>query len=386
MIRSEAPPMPVTSSTPLSRLFFHFGNGDAEGDGTLREVLGGKGAGLAEMTNAGVPVPPGFTITTEVCRYFASHGRELPPGFEDAAEGRRSRGSRATMGKRLGDPADPLLVSRALGRQVLHARHDGHHPQPRPERPRRCRACRRAPATRASPGTATAASSRCSATSCWASRRTTFEEHARRPQEERRRARPDTDLTAEDLRGAGRRSFKAVVRKQTGPATFPQDPLEQLAHGPRRRVPLLEQRPRHLLPPAEPASPTTSAPRSTCRPWCSATWATTSATGVGFTRNPATGENEFYGEYLINAQGEDVVAGIRTPHADRTSSRQRRCRAGSTAQLREITAAAREALPRRAGLRVHHPGGHALHAADAHRQAHRRRPRCGSRSRWWTRG
>ena len=96
-----------------------------------------------------------------------------------------------------------------------------------------------------------------------------------------------------------------------------------------------------------------------------------SGTGVAFTRDPATGENVFYGEYLINAQGEDVVAGIRTPQADRRAA-SRRC-PPSTRELRRDPAAAREALPRRAGHRVHDPAGQALDAAEPQRQAHRLR-------------
>ena len=88
---------------------YAFGEGKADGNASMRDLLGGKGAGLAEMTNAGVPVPPGFTITTEVCRWYYAHGRTLPPQFEA-----QQAGALATLekrfGKKLGDPANPLLV------------------------------------------------------------------------------------------------------------------------------------------------------------------------------------------------------------------------------------------------------------------------------------
>ena len=95
-----------------------------------------------------------------------------------------------------------------------------------------------------------------------------------------------------------------------------------------------------------------------------------SATGVGFTRNPATGAKEFYGEFLINAQGEDVVAGIRTPQPIRELEK---VMPKAYKQLREITTRLEKQLPRRPGLRVHDPGRAAVHAADAQRQAHRLR-------------
>ena len=126
---SESP----TSAARGSRYVYFFGDGRADGNGDMKDILGGKGAGLAEMTNAGVPVPPGFTISTDVCRlYFDTAGNCRRASKRRSA--RHWRGSRSVMGKKLGDPADPLLVSRALRRQVLHARHDGHDPEPRAQR------------------------------------------------------------------------------------------------------------------------------------------------------------------------------------------------------------------------------------------------------------
>ena len=106
--------------------------------------------------------------------------------------------------------------------------------------------------------------------------------------------------------------YKSVVQRETK-APFPQEPRAQLV-GARDAVFQSWMNPRAITTASSTTSPTTSARPSTCRRWCSATWATSSATGVGFTRNPSTGAKEFYGEFLQNAQGEDVVAGIRTPH------------------------------------------------------------------------
>ena len=136
----------------------------------------------------------------------------------------------------------------------------------------------------------------------------------------------------------------------------------------------------HLSPSCT-TSPRTGARPSTCRRWCSATGATTSATGVAFTRDPATGESSFYGEFLINAQGEDVVAGIRTPQTDHRSRARRQAAREALdgeampeafAEFKTHRRSAREALPRHAGHRVHGRGRQALHAPDPQRQAHRR--------------
>ena len=122
----------TTANASAVKYVYFFGDGHAEGHGKMKDELGGKGAGLAEMTNAGLPVPPGFTIQTEACREYmpTPHGLErsqppdgrgaAPPGTAAGTEARRRRQSAAGQ--------------RALGRKVLHARHDGHHPQPRPER------------------------------------------------------------------------------------------------------------------------------------------------------------------------------------------------------------------------------------------------------------
>src|SRR5262249_42619642 len=93
-----------------TQLVYSFGEGRAEGNASMKDVLGGKGAGLAEMTNAGVPVPPGFTISTEVCRNYLQNGRRLPDGFDEQQRDALAQ-LESRMAKKLGDPKDPLLVS-----------------------------------------------------------------------------------------------------------------------------------------------------------------------------------------------------------------------------------------------------------------------------------
>ena len=108
-----------------------------DGNGTMKPLLGGKGANLAEMCRIGLPVPPGFTITTEVCTYYYDHKRTYPSALQGADEGRHRRASRSRRGKKFGDLEEPAARVGALRRARLDAGHDGHDPQPRPERPDR---------------------------------------------------------------------------------------------------------------------------------------------------------------------------------------------------------------------------------------------------------
>src|SRR5437773_1019973 len=94
----------------MTKYVYYFGDGHAEGNAKMKEVLGGKGAGLAEMTNIGVPVPPGFTISTEVCTYFNEHGKTYPPELKDAVTSGLTRVEKS-VGRTFGDPSKPLLVS-----------------------------------------------------------------------------------------------------------------------------------------------------------------------------------------------------------------------------------------------------------------------------------
>src|SRR5579859_1430278 len=105
--KSSAKPAKASKST---KFVYFFGNGKAEGNGTMKDVLGGKGAGLAEMTNAGVPVPPGFTITTETCRIYYENNKKIPSSIEKEMEQHLSKLEKS-LGKKFGDRTNPLLVS-----------------------------------------------------------------------------------------------------------------------------------------------------------------------------------------------------------------------------------------------------------------------------------
>ena len=210
-----------------------------------------------------------------------------PDGLDDEVAKRRRRSSSSRWASALGDPDDPLLVQRALRREVLDARDDGHRPQPRAQRRVGRGPRRRRPATSASPTTPTAASSRCTAGSCSTSTATPFE-RLLDAAKERDGVADDAELSADDLRrlceplqGASSSPRPATRSRRTRRAAARRD---------RGRVPARGTAPGPSPTARASASPTTSAPRSTCRRWCSATATTTRGTGVGFTRNAATGE------------------------------------------------------------------------------------------------
>ena len=124
---------PAASAAKAGKWVFTFGDGRAEGKARMRELLGGKGANLAEMANLGLPVPPGFTIPTEVCTYLLRERKTYPRGIEGA--GRKALVHvEKIAGKRFGDPKNPLLVSVRSGAPRVDAGHDGHRPQSRPQR------------------------------------------------------------------------------------------------------------------------------------------------------------------------------------------------------------------------------------------------------------
>jgi pyruvate,orthophosphate dikinase len=286
---------------------YSFGEGQAEGNASMRDLLGGKGAGLAEMTNAGVPVPPGFTITTEVCRHWYQNGRRLPSDFETQQREALNR-LESRMGKRLGAADDPLLVSVRSGAKfsmpgmmdtILNLGLND----------------------RSVHGLARKAGSERFAWDCYrrfiqmfASVVLDFEkrefeeiiEHAKH----RRRVKLDTELDAADLKELATR-FEQAVRQRTG-REFPQDPHEQLALA-RDAVFRSWNNDRAAYYRRQNRIPDDLGTAVNVQVMVFGNLGETSGTGVGFTRNPATGENHFYGEYLTNAQGEDVVAGVRTP-------------------------------------------------------------------------
>ncbi len=120
-----------TKKTSATKYVYSFGGGKADGNGKMKDVLGGKGAGLAEMTNAGLPVPPGFTIQTEACREYMRGG--LSPDIDRQMDEALAK-LEALQGQKLGTGENPLAGQRPFGREVLHARHDGHDSEPRAER------------------------------------------------------------------------------------------------------------------------------------------------------------------------------------------------------------------------------------------------------------
>ncbi len=298
---------PTTGSASSSRWFFHFGNGSAEGDGSLRDLLGGKGPGLADMSRAGIPVPPGFTITTEASRAFGARAGGLPEGFEDGMQAALAR-LEAMTGKRLGDPRDPLLVAVRSGAAVsMPGMMDT--------------ILNLGLNDRAVQGLAACTGDARFAFDCY--RRflhmfgtvvlgvphEAFEEPLTALKKKRRVA-SDADLAATDL-AALAQAYAAAVRRHTG-RPFPQDPLIQLrlARDAVFRSWMCDRAITYRRLHRIPDDPGTAV---TVQAMVFGNRGPTSATGVGFTRDPATGENRFYGEYLVNAQGEDVVAGIRTP-------------------------------------------------------------------------
>jgi pyruvate, orthophosphate dikinase len=282
-----------------------------EGNKDLKDLLGGKGANLAEMTNLGLPVPPGFTITTDACRVYLEHGQEPPELREQVSE--YLDALEAKMGRKLGQADGPLLVSVRSGAKFsmpgmmdtvlniglndesvlgLAAQADGAENQGSAQR------------------------------FAWDSYRRLIQmfgktvlgvdgEHFDEALEEAKRAKGthnDLDLTAEDLRALVE-SFKAIVEKEAG-RTFPQEPREQMDlairavfdswNGDRAKLYRRQERIPNDL--------------GTAVNVCSMVFGNLgmdSGTGVAFTRDPASGQTGVYGDYLQNAQGEDVVAGIR---------------------------------------------------------------------------
>lgn len=283
------------------------------GDGTMKALLGGKGANLAAMARMGLPVPPGFTITTEVCTWFYENGRRMPEKLgKQMKEGLRS--IEKQTGRKFGDRRNPLLVSvRSGARDSMPGMMD----------------------TILNLGlNDTTVEALSKATSnprfAWDCYRRFVQmygdvvmgvqkkhEHDHEPFEEvmdalKREvgATQDTDLTAEQLKELVAR-FKALVRRTTG-KVFPDDPMKQLegavgaVFGSWNNDRAIVYRNKYRIPHEWGTAVNVQA-------MVYGNMGDDCATGVAFTRDPATGENIFYGEYLANAQGEDVVAGVRTP-------------------------------------------------------------------------
>jgi pyruvate,orthophosphate dikinase len=294
-------------TTNGTKWVYSFGGGKAEGRAEMRDLLGGKGAGLAEMSNLGLPVPPGFTITTEVCTYFYKHDRSYPAELEPAvAAGLADLEKR--LGRKFGDAENPLLVSvRSGARASMPGMMDtvlnlGLND------------CAVAGLAKKTGDPRFAYDSYRRFIQMYGQVVLGIEHHHFEELLDSHKldvgATLDTDLSAEDWQSvvAG---FKDVVAEATG-QPFPQDPHEQLwgaigaVFGSWMNPRAITYRRLHDIPEEWGTAVTVQA-------MVFGNMGDDCATGVAFTRDPATGANAFYGEFLVNAQGEDVVAGIRTP-------------------------------------------------------------------------
>jgi pyruvate,orthophosphate dikinase len=289
------------------KFVYYFGDGKAEGNGEMKDLLGGKGAGLAEMTNVGTQVPSGFTITTDACRLFYQNDMELPKTIEAEVKEDLKKVEKS-MGAKFGDPSHPLLISVRSGAKfsmpgmmdtVLNL---GLNDQ-----------------------TAEGLAKKTQ------NERFVYDSYRRFVQmfgnvvlgidksefegiiqktKEAKHIKHDASLLVEDLKELVRK-FKAKIKVKTG-EEFPTDPFVQL----RMTIEAVFKswnNPRAITYRRLNKIPSDLGTAVNVQAMVFGNMGETSATGVGFTRNPSTGENEFYGEYLNNAQGEDVVAGIRTP-------------------------------------------------------------------------
>jgi pyruvate,orthophosphate dikinase len=292
----------------MKKYVYAFGGGKADGDGKMKDILGGKGAGLAEMSRAGIPVPPGFTISTEVCNIYFQNQNNIPAEIEQ--EGAKALVHlEEQMGKKLGDPANPLLLSVRSGAKfsmpgmmntILNLGLNDETVE----------------------GLAAASANPRFAYDCYRRFIQMFGEvaldidmkkfdHIFEERKKKAKAKLDTELNADDLK-AIIDGYHKLVQKETG-KPFPQDARAQLAMS-RDAVfrswwgknaanyRRMEKIPDDLGTAASVQTMVFGNMGEDC------------GTGVGFTRDPATGEKVFWGEFLLNAQGEDVVAGIRTPH------------------------------------------------------------------------
>jgi pyruvate,orthophosphate dikinase len=296
-----------------SKRIYSFGGGSAEGDRNMKELLGGKGAGLAEMSNIGIPVPPGFTITTEVCTAYYTSGKKMPKGLDREIAAAMKKVEKLTR-KGFGDTKDPLLVSVRSGARV--------------SMPGMMDTVLNLGLNDETVKALTARSG--NERFAWDSYRRfvamfgdvvldmkpeskedidPFEEilHAKK---QARGAKFDSDLPVDALKELVV-EFKAAIKKRKG-IEFPTDPYDQLmqAVGAVFRSWENDRANAYRRMNGIPADWGTAV---NVQAMVFGNMGDDSGTGVAFTRNPATGDNEFYGEFLVNAQGEDVVAGIRTP-------------------------------------------------------------------------
>jgi pyruvate,orthophosphate dikinase len=272
-----------------------------------RELLGGKGIGLAEMTQLGVPVPAGFTITTDACRAYTANGKQLPDGLEPEIE-EHLRALEERTGKRFGDPDDPLLVSVRSGAAVsMPGMMDT--------------ILNLGLGDEAADGLARLTDNRRFALDSYRRLIQMYGEvvegidghrfeQALADLKAERGAAQDLELSAGDLAGLVE-TFKEIYRDETG-SDFPQDARAQLGHAVRAVFDSWDN-PRAQVYRRAHGIPDDLGTAVNVVQMVFGNKGDASGTGVAFTRDPATGEQGLYGEFLANAQGEDVVAGIRTP-------------------------------------------------------------------------
>ncbi len=292
----------------MTQYVFSFGGGKADGHKDMKDILGGKGAGLAEMTNAGLPVPPGFTTSTQACNTYVERNGSLPQEIEQEFEAGLAK-LEALVGKKLGDASDPLLVSVRSGAKfsmpgmmdtILNLGMNDLSVEGLKAKTANGRFAKD-------------------------SYRRFIQmfgnvvlnidkdkfEHELSAVKAKKKVKADLDLDEAALDEVIAR-YKQVVQKETG-SDFPQDPLTQLK-GARDAVFRSWMNPRATTYRRLNDIPHNLGTAVNVQMMVFGNKGESSATGVGFTRNPSTGEKVFYGEFLQNAQGEDVVAGIRTPH------------------------------------------------------------------------
>jgi pyruvate,orthophosphate dikinase len=290
-----------------AKYLYFFGDGKAEGKGEMKNLLGGKGANLAEMTAIGLPVPPGFTITTEVCVEFYKNNRQYPAEL-NAQVDENLKKIEQLMGKKFGDPKNPLLVSvRSGARASMPGMMDtvlnlGLNDQ----------TIQGVIAQSGDPRFAYDAYRRFIQMYSDVVMEMEKEDldHIMDQMKEQRGVKNDTELTADDLKQLVG-LFKNKVKEMLG-RDFPQDPQEQL-WGAIGAVFGSWMNPRAITYRKLNNIPADWGTAVNVQSMVFGNMGNDCATGVAFTRNPSTGENVFFGEFLVNAQGEDVVAGIRTP-------------------------------------------------------------------------
>ncbi|MBM4026173.1 MAG: pyruvate, phosphate dikinase [Planctomycetes bacterium] len=309
------------------KMVYFFGGGKGEGNAKMKNLLGGKGANLAEMANLGVPVPPGFTITTEVCVHFYQNKRKYPQGLQQEVAKAMTKVEKV-MGKKFGDPKDPLLISVRSGarssmpgmmetvlnvgltsqtipgmvaqsggnerfvydayRRLIMMYSDVVMEKAAGIEPKEDQGIRRQL------------------------------EHLMDGMKKQKGCTLDTDLTAEDLKELCA-AFKAKVKEVLG-KEFPDEPDKQLWGGIEAVFASWNGK-RAISYRRIEGIPDEWGTAVNVQSMVFGNMGEDSATGVAFTRNPGNGEPHFYGEYLVNAQGEDVVAGIRTPAPVNTHSK-----------------------------------------------------------------